>query len=149
MSFCFGIYDAISNANQCACCPQIVVGFTSLLCFIISRRCRLTVFGFSLAAFEIMFINMTRRHSTCESGRASLDFNGFCESLIAIGQRKLALNMRREPVHILLTVLKHCEEQLGKTLEMSSYRQIVEPLTPPSGQNLRSCFHLPTRTAIK
>ena len=93
------------------------------------RRCHLTDFGFSLAAFDIMFINMSRRHPGSESGRASLNFNGFCESLIAVGHKKFALTMRKEPVQILLNVLNHCEQHLNATM-----RQRVEEWLslPPS-----------------
>ena len=119
---------------------------------IYNRRCHLTDFGFTLAAFDIMFINMSRRHPACETGRASLNFNGFCESLIAIGHKKFALTMRREPALILLTVLKHCEQHLrleGKAKEALSRLRTNKPLSKVSERKTQSCFHLPTSPAFK
>lgn len=117
------------------------------LYLVIVRRCHLTDFGFTLAAFDIMFINMSRRHPACESGRASLNFNGFCESLIAIGHKKFALTMRREPVQILLNILKHCEQHLGKSMDAASRRRMAEPPSKLSDRKLLSCFHLSIATS--
>lgn len=110
------------------------------------RRCHLTDFGFSLAAFDIMFINMSRRHPGSESGRASLNFNGFCESLIAVGHKKFELTMRKEPVQILLNVLNHCEQHLNAT-NASTRRRMAEPPSKLSDRKLLSCFHLPLVTS--
>ena len=115
--------------------------------FLAVRRCHLTDFGFSLAAFDIMFINMSRRHPGSESGRASLNFSGFCESLIAVGYKKFALTMRKEPVQILLKVLNHCENHLGKAANASTRRRMAEPPSKLSDQKLLSCFHLPLATS--
>lgn len=115
--------------------------------FVTVRRCHLTDFGFTLAAFDIMFINMSRRHPASDSGRASLNFNGFCESLIAIGHKKLALTMRREPVQILLNVLNHCEQHLGKSMDASSRRRMTEPPSKLSDRKLLSCFNLSLATS--
>ena len=122
--------------------------------YFICRRCRLTDFGFTLAAFDIMFINMSRRHPASETGRASLNFNGFCESLIAIGHKKFALTMRRNPVQILLTVLIHCEQHLRlevKAKEVSSRQRTINNMPPSrlSERKMKSCFHLPTSPFIK
>lgn len=101
-----------------------------------------------------MFINMSRRHPASETGRASLNFNGFCESLIAIGHKKFALTMRRNPVQILLTVLIHCEQHLRlevKAKEVSSRQRTINNM-PPSRlreRKMKSCFHLPTSPLIK
>lgn len=90
---------------------------------------------------------MSRRHPGCESGRASLNFNGFCESLIAIGHKKFAMTMRKEPVQILLNVLKHCEHHLGKNVDASSRRRMPEPPLKLSDRKLLSCFHFPLATS--
>ena len=123
------------------------------LTFFVNRRCHLTDFGFTLAAFDIMFINMSRRHSACDSGRPSLNFNGFCECLIAVGHKKFAVTMRREPVQILVTVLEHCEGHLklpvGKAVEVSPRQRKHKTLSKLSEQRMQSCFQLPTSPLIK
>ncbi|EDO36510.1 predicted protein [Nematostella vectensis] len=91
--------------------PSSRMGPTSFR--IMARRCKLTDFGFTLAALDILYINMSRRYSDTDSGRASLDFNGFYESLLAIGQRRLA-PQGREPISVLRYVLRHCEMHLEK-----------------------------------
>lgn len=119
----------------------------------IHRRCHLTEFGFTLAAFDIMFINMSRRYPACNSGRAALSFNGFCESLIAIGHKKFSLTMRLEPVQILLTVLKHCEQHLrwpaGKTVDVSQPQRKQMLPSRLSQRNFSSCFVLSTSHLTK
>ena len=109
----------------------------------------MTDFGFTLASFDIMFINMSRRHPGCESGRASLNFHGFYESLIAIGHKKFALTMRKEPVQILLNVLKHCEHHLERNVNASQRRKMPEPYLRPSlgDRKLLSCFRFPLATS--
>lgn len=118
-----------------------------------NRRCHLTDFGFTLAAFDIMFINMSRRYPACDSGR-TLNFNGFCESLIAIGHKKFTLSMRREPVQILLNVLKHCEQHLqlpaGKIMDATSrQRMYIRSPSKLIGHRMQSCFKLPISPLIK
>ena len=138
-------YTAVSsNNNMC-------IDLTYSTCHVINRRCHLTEFGFTLAAFDIMFINMSRRHPACDTGRASLNFNGFCESLIAIGHKKFSLTMRREPVQILLTVLKHCEQhlQMGKAMDAPSRQRTCKAPFKLSDRKMQSCFHLPTSPLIK
>ncbi|XP_068695684.1 tubulin polyglutamylase TTLL11-like [Montipora foliosa] len=118
-----------------------------------ARRCHLTDFGFTLAAFDIMFINMSRRHPVGDSGRAALSFNAFCESLIAIGHKKFSLTMRLEPVEILLTVLKHCEQHLqwpaGKKGDVSQPQRKQKLPSRLSLRTMHSCFLLPTSPLIK
>ena len=132
---------------------KFFLAYNHSLLLLLYRRCHLTDFGFTLAAFDIMFINMSRRHPASDSGRASLNFNGFCESLIAIGHKKFSLGMRREPVQILLNVLKHCEKHLqlpaGKTVDASSRQRIHKLPSKLSDRRMQSCFHLPISLSIK
>lgn len=92
---------------------------------------------------------MSRRHPGCESGRASLNFHGFCESLIAIGHKKFALTMRKEPVQILLNVLKYCEHHLEKNVKGSQRRKMPEPYLRQSlsDRKLSSCFQFSFATS--
>ena len=96
---------------------------------------------------------MSRRHPAGDCGRAALSFNGFCESLIAIGHKKFSLTMRREPVQILLTVLEHCEQHLqwpaGKTMDVSQPQRKQKLPSRLSERKRHSCFVLPTRPLIK
>ena len=100
-----------------------------------------------------MFINMSRRHQVGDFGRAALSFNAFCESLIAIGHKKFSLTMRLEPVEILLTVLKHCEQHLqwpaGKKSDVSQPQRKQKLPSRLSVRRMHSCFLLPTSPLIK
>ena len=93
---------------------QSICTYNSTKDVIIShRKCMLTDFGFTLASMELLFIHIARRYWVYDTGRAALNFHGFCDALLEISRRKLTMQ-RRSMQEVLLYILKHCELHVEK-----------------------------------
>lgn len=114
--------------------------------FCYSRRCCLTEFNCTLAAMDILFINISRRFSACDNGRAALDFNAFIEMLLTISQRGLSVQ-GRQPIDNLRYILRHCEVNLEKP---KCRKQQLDklPMSPLIRRTMKSTFSLPTSPTV-
>ena len=123
--------------SWCKMCTTVCNPLSSLP----TRQCKLIDFGYTLAATEILFINLSRRHSADGNPRASLGFNGFCEALLVIGHKKLNGSPIDEPINTLMTILHHCESQLNKAQHSTfSRRRFVKHDIRHVKRAQQSCF---------
>lgn len=121
----------------------------SVLSSFVTRRCQLTEFNYTLAAMDILFINISRRYSACENGRASLDFHAFVEMLFAVSNRRLGIQGRK-PIEVLRYIIRHCEMYLEKPRRCRQQiddRLHLSPLLSIR-RSLKSSFHLPTSPTV-
>lgn len=111
------------------------------------RRCNLTDFNCTLAAMDILFINISRRFTSSDSGRAALDFNAFVEMLLTISQRGLSIQ-KRQPIDNLRYILRHSEMHLEKSMCRTQHIAKL-PMSPLIRRPLKSSFvSLPATPAL-